>query len=166
MIVQFVRHPASPAPETQPLRATYHCGERSSSMAARRSTCMRPPLRSVFALIGFPVVFGSSACASSSNPSPANAPSRSATDVPERFLVGTISPGGTLSEPQPNSGCRNPMVDPRDGTRLTLVQSQPGGGTQIGDYAVPEGRYGARAGEVLRIDCGTGRVIGLVLRRA
>lgn len=109
------------------------------------------------------VLLASAGCASASGSIyPADAPARTASDTPDHFLVGTIRPGGPLAEPQPNAGCRNPMVDPRDGTRLTLAQSQRGEGGEIGDYQVAEGRYGARSGELLRLDCGTGRVIGLV----
>lgn len=96
---------------------------------------------------------------------PASAPARAASDAPERFMVGTTEPGGPLSEPRPSDGCRNPMVDPRDGTRLTLVQSQGGERGQVGDYAVPEGRYGVGPGELLRLDCATGRVMGIIPQR-
>ena len=77
-------------------------------------------------------------------------------------MVGTIAPGGALSEPRESGACRNPMVDPRDGTRLTLVQSQRGGSGQVGDYRVPEGRYGVGTRELLRLDCGSGRPVGVV----
>ena len=112
------------------------------------------------------LLLSSSACATASaNTYPAGAPVRAAADTPDRFLVGTIPPGGPLSEPRVDGACRNPMVDPRDGTRLTLILSQPGESGQIGDYQVPEGRYGVRSGELLRLDCGTGRAIGVVPRR-
>jgi hypothetical protein len=97
---------------------------------------------------------------------PADAPARAASETPERFLVGTIPLGGALSEPQANMGCRNPMVDPRDGTVLNLAQSQRGTSGEVGDYTVPDGRYGVRSGELLRLDCSTGRVIGIVPSRA
>ena len=82
-----------------------------------------------------------------------------ATDVPDHFLVGTID-GEATTEPEAGQGCRNPMVDPRDGTRLRLVRS----GEAWGDYAVPAGRYGVGEGELLRLSCATGRVIGVVRR--
>ena len=96
---------------------------------------------------------------------PVDAPSRPATNTPDRFMVGTIHEGGDLVEPQAGGGCRNPMVDPRDGTRLTLVQSQRGATDEIGDYSVPNARYGARDGELLRLNCGTGRALGFIPRR-
>ena len=77
-------------------------------------------------------------------------------------MVGTIPSGGPLTAPEASGSCRNPMVDPRDGTELRLVRSQPGAGGQLGDYVVPEGRYGADAGELLRLQCGTGRAIGFI----
>ena len=53
---------------------------------------------------------------------------------------------------------RNPMIDPRDGTRIVLVRSSEGRGY----YRVPVGRYGVHPGELLLLECGTGRVIGVV----
>ena len=81
-------------------------------------------------------------------------------DVPDHFLVGGL-PGEANTEPVAEQGCRNPMVDPRDGTRLALDQSANG----RGDYRVPAGRYGVPAGGRLRLDCATGRALGVVTRR-
>lgn len=81
------------------------------------------------------------------------------TDVPERFLVGSHD-GLETSEPRPGEGCRNPMVDPRDGTQLVLDRATEG----VGDYEVPPGRYGVEAGSLLRLDCATGRALGVVRR--
>jgi hypothetical protein len=96
-------------------------------------------------------------CATSSFGTDADA--RAADDVPDHFLVGRPGPDAT-AEPTPGDGCRNPMVDPRDGTRLQLVRSSD----NRGDYAVPEGRYGVAEGELLRLDCGTGAAVGVVRR--
>jgi hypothetical protein len=84
---------------------------------------------------------------------------RAATEVPDHFLVGTPD-GSETSEPVPGEGCRNPMVDPRDGAAVQLVRSS---GTRA-DYEVPDGRYGVGRGELLRLACDTGRVIGVVDR--
>lgn len=97
---------------------------------------------------------------------PADAPARAASETPGQFLGGTLPPGGELSEPRPAAGCRNPIVDPRDGTALALVRSQPGPRGELGDYTVPQGHYGVRSGELLRLDCGTGRVVGILPSRA
>jgi hypothetical protein len=78
-------------------------------------------------------------------------------DVPSHFLV--AGRDGKTEEPAPGQ-CRNPMIDPRDGTRISLERSAEGRGF----YKVPTGRYGVRPGELLLIECGTGRVIGVVKR--
>lgn len=93
---------------------------------------------------------------------PVSLPARPALDVPDHFMVGTMDPGGPLTDPLPGTGCRNPMVDPRDGTRITLEQSVRGPFGEIGDYAVPPGRYGVGPREFLRLDCATGRALGAV----
>jgi hypothetical protein len=54
------------------------------------------------------------------------------------------------------------MIDPRDHTRLTLIRSAGG----VGDYEAPPGRYGVQEGELLRLECATGRVIGIVKNTA
>jgi hypothetical protein len=94
-----------------------------------------------------------------------DSPPRPAVDAPDAFRVGTLDPTGMLAEPQPGGPCRSPMVDPRDGTRLTLIQSQAAGNGYMGDYAVLDGRYGVGPGELLRLDCGTGRPVGIVASR-
>lgn len=86
-------------------------------------------------------------------------PIRAASDVPARFeprdATLRLVPGDTLAGP----GCLSPMIDPRDRTEIRFISSK-----WYGDYEVPAGRYGARPGEVLRLECNTGRVIGLVPR--
>lgn len=82
---------------------------------------------------------------------------RVAQDVPEYFLVGSPNSLET-EEPRMGEGCRNPMVDPRDGTRLRLVRSI----SDRGDYEVMAGKYGVEENELLRLECSTGRVIGIV----
>jgi hypothetical protein len=86
-------------------------------------------------------------------------PIRAASDVPARFeprdAAMRLVPGDTLAGP----GCLSPMVDPRDRTEIRFISSK-----WYGDYEVPTGRYGARPGEVLRLECSTGRVLGLVPR--
>lgn len=84
---------------------------------------------------------------------------RSAQDVPERFLVGTPN-GSAATTHRASEGCRNPIVDPRDGTRLILVRSSD----DRGDYAVPAGQYGVGARELLRVTCATGSPVGIVRR--
>lgn len=71
-----------------------------------------------------------------------------ATDTPERFEV------------NPDSACENPLVDPRDGTKLTLFRSSEG----LGDYEPEAPKYGLSRYELLRVDCATGVTVGRVTR--
>jgi hypothetical protein len=87
---------------------------------------------------------------------------RPARDLPEQFVIDTSVIPVPLS---PEAGCVTRMLDPRDGTRLTLVRSTRRTATPefLGDYAVdPAGRYGVGAGSLLRVDCMTGRAMGIV----
>ena len=113
-----------------------------------------------FLRLGLPLVilFIAAGCSSTSHVTPGGI-LRQAVDVPDHFLVGSHS-DTTTSVPRPGEGCRNPMMDPRDGTRLILVRSSEG----LGDYEAPEGRYGVGGGELLRLDCGTGVARGIVRR--
>jgi hypothetical protein len=88
------------------------------------------------------------ACASLRS-DPTDDSARPASDVPGQF-------DGTTPAP----GCRSPLTDPRDGTVLRLVRSTE----DRGDYDVPAGRYGVLPGELLRVDCANGAVIGIVRR--
>lgn len=54
--------------------------------------------------------------------------------------------------------CKSPMVDPRDGTEIRMLRSEDG----VGDYEVPDGRYGLNRKELLRLYCETGEVAGVV----
>ena len=90
-------------------------------------------------------------CASSSSVKPA-------IDAPTHFLA--RAPDGRTVEPVGGEDCQNPMIDPRDGAALILIRSSGG----HGDYQAPVARYGVRRGELLRIECGTGRVVGIVRR--
>jgi hypothetical protein len=77
-------------------------------------------------------------------------------------LRAPIDPPDNFTTPDPSgAACRSPMTDPRDGTTLRLVWSSGG----LGEYEVPKGRYGVGADEVLRVDCASGKAIGIVKRR-
>ena len=112
--------------------------------------------RRFFALVGL-VALG--ACSTTSGGFPDDRPLRDASDMPDHFLVGAPESAET-SAPVAGGPCRNPMVDPRDGMRLVLARSSGG----LGDYEVPAGRYGVGERELLRLDCGTGRAVGVVGR--
>jgi hypothetical protein len=98
-------------------------------------------------------LLGATWCApGSKSQAPPSATPAGLVQVPDHFLVGEID-GAATREPKPGEGCHNPMVDPKDGTRLTLVRSSSG----MGDYEAPEGRYGVGKGQLLRLDCANGR---------
>jgi hypothetical protein len=52
------------------------------------------------------------------------------------------------------------MHDPRDRTAVRMVRSS----VHQADYDVPGGRYGVGPAELLRLDCNTGRPLGIVRR--
>lgn len=97
-------------------------------------------------------------CASGSDFGPGAPTPVPATDTPARFEPASpelrLLPGDTLA----GNGCLSPMVDPRSGDSYPMVRS----GSRQADYRVPAGRYGAVAGQLLRLECNTGRPVGLV----
>ena len=100
-------------------------------------------------------VVGLAGCASgrpqTSNDIPPDDTARPARDLPERFV---------FPDPPVGTVCQSPIGDPRTGARLRLGRSFNG----RGDYEVPAGFYGARASELLRVDCTRGNALGLVRR--
>ena len=91
---------------------------------------------------------------------PALRPGGLPSDLPVAFRPADpsllVPPVDTLA----GGGCLNPLLDPRGDVRLTLVRSL----TREGDYAVSAGGYGLGSDELLRIDCNTGRPLGVVRR--
>lgn len=108
-----------------------------------------------------------SGCASGSapraEPAVAEPVTAEAKDLPDHFMV-VASGFVQKSEPKPGEGCRNPMVDPRNGTTLNLVRSKDG----KGDYQVMgldyelKTQYGVDPRHLLRVDCATGKALGIV----
>ena len=80
---------------------------------------------------------------------------RPAQDTPERFVLADSS---VVTGTPGAAACRSPLLDPRNGARLTMERASRGSG----DYAVPAGSYGVRGGELLRIDCSNGQPVGIV----
>ncbi len=86
-----------------------------------------------------------------------------ATNLPDHFTV-AVSGIAQSEEPRAGEGCRNPMVDPRNGTTLNLMRSKDG----IGDYQVLGGdfelasHYGVDERHLLRIECASGKALGIV----
>lgn len=97
---------------------------------------------------------GVAACATGGRLSgdfPPDTAARPATYAPAAFEFAAPASGST---------CRNPATDPRDATRIVLVRAAGG----RGDYAVPANRYGVERDQLLRLDCASGAVIGIVPR--
>ena|SRR5687767_1098077 len=119
-----------------------------TSPAARRAT----------AVARLALLVSAGACATGrSGDFPPDAQARAAVDVPAQFTLAAPPEAVQGGDAVP---CANPAVDPRDGTRLVLVRSRSG----RGDYEAPAGKYGVGAAELLRLDCATGRAIGVVAR--
>jgi hypothetical protein len=103
-----------------------------------------------------------SGCASSSSSTERPVVAQ-AKNLPDHFMV-AVSGLARMEEPRPGEGCRNPMVDPRNGTALNLMRSKNG----VGDYQVMgsqyelESSYGVDPRHLLRIDCATGKALGIV----
>ena len=81
---------------------------------------------------------------------------QSTSDTPDHFKVGRTN-GFEMSDPVADESCRSPMIDPRDSTKIILFRSFDG----RGDYEVPDGKYGVQKGQILRLDCATGQVVGI-----
>lgn len=127
-------------------------------MIAPPNLALRPRVLRVLLIAALPAVSPGCAAWLDGSTYPEDAPARAAEDTPARFVSEDLPPGATPNDALPGSGCRNPLIDPRDGTRLIMLNSQH----TVGDYEVPAGRYGVREGEALRIQCRTGRVVGVV----
>ncbi len=78
-------------------------------------------------------------------------------DLPDHFVV-ALTGLERYEEPKADGVCRNPMIDPTDRTELLLRRSAGG----KGDYAVQGPKYGLSSRDLLRIDCATGKAIGIV----
>jgi hypothetical protein len=135
-------------------------------------------LASLRAHVAAAAVVTLAACAGSQSPSSMSTAPRPLASVPAsmRFVPDTTfhPTGTTLSA----TACRTHLVDPKSGTRLTLVRSQgaeerraasaAGVTTSAhpeGDFAVePPTAYGLGTGDLLRVDCTTGEALGAVKR--
>jgi hypothetical protein len=100
------------------------------------------------------------ACGHSSGGISGVAPLRQDSDLPERFEPPAAFPRIPPADTIAGGGCLNPMWDTRYNVELTMMRAANGSG----DYAVPNGRYGVGERELLRLDCNTGRPIGVVRR--
>jgi hypothetical protein len=86
-----------------------------------------------------------------------------AQNLPKHF---SIDPD--RAPPAGSKGCPVHLIDERDNTRLVLVRSVAtpptgDGDVAVGDYRTePQGNYGMAPGELLRIQCPSGRPQGAV----
>jgi hypothetical protein len=108
------------------------------------------------------LVLALAGCASTSGKDMSGPVVGAALDAPDHFMVAR-SGIGKFEEPKADGACRNPMVDPRNKTELLLRRSAGG----KGDYGVDlgvygGGKYGMTTQQLLRIDCATGKAIGIV----
>lgn len=76
---------------------------------------------------------------------------RQAENTPSQFLP----PKGVSLD---QNSCKSPMIDSVDGTEIIMVTSTSG----EGNYRVPQGKYGVQKGELLRLNCSNGKVLGIV----
>lgn len=109
---------------------------------------MRPIIKNILMAQFLILILG---CGTSKNSDFKNQIIRQAETVPKSFL-----PPEGISLDQ--NSCKSPMFDPVDGTQIIMVTAQDG----KGDYKVPEGKYGVQKGELLRLNCATGEVLGIV----
>lgn len=108
------------------------------------------------AIIGLAVLTAATGCSTVSETlkTTPNRVERPATDTPDQFTL----KDGNLPV---NAVCQDPLLDPRDKTEMRLVLADRG----EGNYQVPAGKYGVGPGELLRIDCTTGRALGILKAR-
>jgi hypothetical protein len=102
-------------------------------------------------LVVFSLVILVSACGVTKQAGSHNPIIRQAENIPEVFLP----PEGIMLD---ETSCKSPMTDKRDATKIIMISAANSEGT----YRVPEGKYGVKKGELLLLDCKTGKVLGIV----
>ena len=95
---------------------------------------------------------GSGSMGAVASPPPVAAPSRFVPLDATKLLAPADTTAG--------DGCLSPLTDPAKNIQIILIRSESG----LGDYLAPSGSYGVPDGRLLRIDCNTGSVVGLVRR--
>jgi len=98
------------------------------------------------------------ACGQNSTSFPSPTPLIAGTDLPAQFEPPPGFARLSLTDTIPGNACLSPMHDPRDNTEIRMVRAANG----QADYKVPDGRYGVSAHQLLRLDCNTGRPIGVL----
>ena len=98
------------------------------------------------------------ACGQNNSSFPSPTPVRAGTDLPAQFEPPTGFARLTLTDTIAGNACLSPMHDPRNKTEIRMVRAANG----QADYKVPDGRYGVGKHQLLRLDCNTGRPLGIV----
>jgi len=127
----------------------------------------------VVAMVGAAACGGSGSGAQQwqGTPRPLASLPQSARFMPDAAFHGSGTPLST-------DRCLTHLIDPTNNVRLTLVRSVGGDAKAAaaeagvstnrnpeGDFSLePQFQYGLRAGELLRVDCATGRALGAVTR--
>jgi len=123
-----------------------------------------PPVRAALVVVSAATLAVLTGCTSAhgSMEGPVVAEAR---NLPDHFMV-VASGIAQKAEPKPGEPCRNPMGDPRDGTLLNLVRSKDGTGDYqaLGEEYELHWRYGLDSRHLLRVDCPTGKALGIVVR--
>lgn len=101
-------------------------------------------------LISGSLLFFLMSCGSATNSFTQEQVLRSARDTPAYFESPVSITGKRV--------CKSPLTDPRDGTSISFIRSQ----WPMADYEVPNGKYGVKSDELLRVNCDTGEVVGIV----
>ena len=109
---------------------------------------MAKPIQNLTIILFSIAAFG---CASTTNSGSQSIIIREAENTPEAFVP---REGVSFDE----NSCKSPMIDPRDSTEIIMVSASNGQGT----YSAPQGKYGLKKGEFLRLNCSSGKVIGVV----
>lgn len=109
-------------------------------------------MRSTEILISGWLLFFLVSCGSASNSFNQEQVLRSAKDTPAHFDSPVSISGERV--------CKSLLTDPRDGTStsISFIRSE----FPMADYEVTNGKYGVESDELLRVNCETGEVVGIV----
>ena len=122
---------------------------RNAFLLALKDSCRRSHVASLLVL---------AACGQGNSGFPSPTPLRAGTDLPAQFEpppgFGRLSLTDTIS----GNACLSPMRDPRNNSEIRMVRAANG----QADYKVTDGRYGVGERQFLRLDCNTGRPLGIV----
>ena len=111
--------------------------------------------RTTRAVLGVAAMIVAAGCGSAPRRFPPDSEIRPRAALPASFAV---LEAGTPRPARPGEGCRSPLFDAASGATLFLERSTGG----RGDYSNLDGRLHLAAGELVRVECATGRTLGVV----